>query len=157
MENILQELLQWMVDNIAFIVAAFLIFFEITPIKISPLSSLLHWIGKKITSQVMEQLEVIKKAHDEDTKQIKDRLDKQQLQIDEQSIARIRHAILGFADELRSGRSASKEKFDHIMSEDKTYEELIVKHGLQNAVYEQSFNFIRQKYHDCLVNNSFAK
>ena len=40
---------EWLGGNWGIVLAVFCIFFEIAPIKIHPISSILGWIGKKMT------------------------------------------------------------------------------------------------------------
>lgn len=59
------EILNWISKNIVQIIIVLSIFIQISPIKWNPLTSLLNWTGKLITSSVAEKVEEISKTIDD--------------------------------------------------------------------------------------------
>ena len=147
----MEEVLKWLSANWGWVVAFVGVFIEVTPIKVSPISALFKWIGKKTNQNINDHLDKLDKKFDEvDTK-----LAEQEKAIDMQRIANIRSLVLGFADELRRGGKASHENFLHVMDENATYEKLIVKYDIKNSVYVEAYKFICNKFHECMDTNSF--
>lgn len=151
MEESTKPFIEWLSNNWGWVIAFISIFIEIVPIKLSPISSLFKWIGKKINAGVNCRIDNLDKKIDE----IDERLEDQETLIDMQRIAGIRSLILSFADELRRGNPASHEQFIHVMNENGEYEKLVSKHKIINSVYAESYKYICNKYHDCMDKNSF--
>lgn len=56
------EILNWISKNIVQIIIVLSIFIQISPIKWNPLTSLLNWAGKLITSNIIEKVEQMNKT-----------------------------------------------------------------------------------------------
>ena len=76
---------------------------------------------------------------------------------DMQTADRIRTHVLNFAEDLRRGNSRTKEDFDLLLDEDKTYELIIEKYGEKNNVYTHAIKFVNKKYDEFMDNDSFAR
>ena len=76
---------------------------------------------------------------------------------DLQTADRIRTHVLNFADDLRRGNSRTKEDFDLLLEEDKTYELIMEKYGEKNNVYTHAIKFINKKYDEFMDNDGFAR
>ena len=55
-EKALEPVWKFLGNNWGWILAAFSVLFEITPIKIHPITSLLRWIGKKLTGDIRQDI-----------------------------------------------------------------------------------------------------
>lgn len=144
MEDATKPIVDFIANNWGWIVTVFLAFFEITPIKIKPISALCKWIGKKITGSI-----------EEDIKNINERLNETEKAIDYTRMANIKALVLDFANSCRNGRKHSREEFTHILSENDVYESLVKKYDIKNSVYQQDYKFVKDLYQKCLKENSF--
>ena len=134
----------WISSHIIWIVLAFSVFFEITPIKIHPLSSLIKWIGNKLNAGQDEQIKELIKV-----------TDKLQATMDENEKDRIRWEILDFANSCRNDRKHSRDEFQHIIALNDKYHELLSKTGDKNGVFEIEYNWIMSLYRERLEKNDF--
>ena len=85
--------------HVALIVAAASLFFEVSKIKVNPITFVLRWAGKRM----FEPFEI--------------RLDAVEKKIDENEIDRIRWEILEFANTCRKGERHTKDEFTHIIAQ----------------------------------------
>lgn len=76
---------------------------------------------------------------------------------DLQTADRIRTHVLNFAEDLRRGNSRTKEDFDLLLDEDRTYNEIVEKHQVNNNVYAHAIKFINKKYDEFMDNDGFAR
>lgn len=76
---------------------------------------------------------------------------------DLQTADRIRTHVLNFAEDLRRGNSRTKEDFDLLLREHDLYSQLVVKHTIENNVYEHAIKFVNKKYDEFMDNDGFAK
>lgn len=134
----------WISSHIIWIVLAFSVFFEITPIKIHPLSTLIKWIGNKLNAGQDEQIKELIKV-----------TDKLQSTMDENEKDRIRWEILDFANSCRNDRKHSRDEFQHIIALNDKYHELLSKTGDKNGVFEIEYNWIMSLYRERLEKNDF--
>lgn len=125
--------------------------FEISPIKWNPITSILTWLGKKMNSQVMKQVEEQDKKIDSLDKKI-DALD---LKLDMNEVDHIRWEILDFANECREGRRHTKDEFEHIISQNTKYHTLITEHDMTNGLIDIEYAYIVKIYNKCLEEDSF--
>ena len=125
--------------------------FEISPIKISPITSILTWLGKKMNSQVMTQVA----QQDEKIDSLNDKIDALDLKIDMNEVDHIRWEILDFANECREGRRHTKDEFEHIISLNTKYHTIITEHDMKNGLIDLEYAYIEHIYNKCLEENSF--
>ena len=137
MEQTTVPILEWLKGNWGWVISAFCVFFEITPIKLHPISAICKWIGDRLTSTIKKDIADLRKD------------------VDMARIAGIKAIVLDFANSCRNGRKHSKEEFTNILSENSEYERLVKKYDLKNDVYREDFNFILEIYRECLHKNSF--
>jgi len=76
---------------------------------------------------------------------------------DLQTTDRIRTHVLNFAEDLRRGNLRTKEDFDLLLDEDKTYNEIVEKHQVSNNVYAHAIKFINKKYDEFMDTDGFAR
>lgn len=118
---------------------------EISPIKINPLSSLCKWIGKTINAEVIEELKAVKS----DVATIK----KDQ---EEDNAENMRCRILSFARSCRRHEYHDAEEWNNIIEQLKKYESYVEERKIKNGVIEENAVYLRELYHERLVNNDFS-
>ena len=118
--------------------------FEISPIKISPWSWLLTRIGRAINRELLEKIDqmeenisIIKRDQEEDNAE------------------NMRHRILSFARGCRKHEHHDTEEWNIIMSLIKKYETYVVERHIDNGVMEENIKYLRELYHERLINNDF--
>lgn len=131
-------------DNLVSIIAIVSVFFEITPIKINPISSLLKYIGAKLNEDVIAEVTSMK----DEIKKIDDK-------VDQNEIDRIRWEILDFANSCRNQKKHTREEFLHIIELNQKYHKIIDEKGIENGQIDIEFAFIKRLYNRCLEENSF--
>ena len=137
MKDALEPIKQFLGSNWGWIVSAFLVLFEITPIKIHPITSILGWIGKKLNGNLKQDIADLRKD------------------VDEQRMSSIRSLVLDFSNSCLNGRKHTKEEFDHILEENKTYEKLVEKYEIDNDVYKEAIAYIKRIYRKRLDKRDF--
>ncbi len=133
----LEPILQFLGNNWGWILAIFLVFFEITPIKLHPITSLLGWIGKKLNGSLKADIADLRKD------------------VDEQRMSTIRTLVLDFSNSCLNKRKHTKEEFDHILEENKIYERLVAKYHVDNDVYAEAIAYIKRIYRRRLDKGDF--
>ena len=149
----MQQVLQWAADNWMQIAVALSLVVQISPIKWNPWSSLLTWIGKMLTKNVMTEIEGIKS----DLADVKAEQKRQEKESDENEMDRIRSEVLDFANSCRLRRRHTKEEFDHIFALNDKYQQLLEKTGQQNGRFEDAYEYIRVLYRRCMEQNDFLQ
>lgn len=137
----------WLRQNAptAALVVLFLSFIiQITPIKINPWTTLLKAISNALTSPISQKLDGL-------TGKI-DTLDRN---VTENEKDRIRWEILDFANSCRNDRKHTRDEFQHIITLDDKYKELLEKTHDKNGVFEIEMNYIRDLYAKRLEKNDF--
>ena len=127
-DKAMEPIWQFLGANWGWILAVFTVFFEITPIKLHPITSLLNWIGKKLNGSIKKDIADLRKD------------------VDEQRMSSIRTLVLDFSNSCLNGRKHTKEEFDHILEENKTYEKLVKKYNIDNDVYREAIAYIKRVY-----------
>ena len=129
-EKALEPVWKFLGNNWGWILAAFSVLFEITPIKIHPITSLLRWIGKKLTGDIRQDIADLRED------------------VDMQRLSSIRSLVLDFSNSCLNGRKHTKEEFDHILEENKNYEKLVAKYNgkIENDVYKEAIAYIKRIY-----------
>ena len=86
---------------------------------------------------------------------LKSRLDAMEKSNDMQTIRQIKAHVLDFANSCMNGRKHTYLEFRALIKEDETYNKLVEKYGLKNAVYKDDFNYVMEVYHECKKNRTF--
>jgi hypothetical protein len=118
--------------------------FEISPLKFSPISSFLNWIGKKLNKDVEDKISKI------DIK-----VDKVQSDLQSHKVESQRRDILNFADKVMRGEQKTKEDYQSIIKSHDRYVKYISENNLENGEIDLAFEYISQQYKECLKNNGF--
>ena len=129
MPKILDLIADWLGDNWGWIALAG-VFVDISPIKFSPITGILRWIGHKLTGELREQIAALR------------------ADVDAQQKDQIRTTVLEFSNSLIYRTHHTKEEFDHILELDSKYHQLL-KPGEKNSVYDSAIAFVRRVEAKC--------
>lgn len=140
----IKAVLDWLLDHWATVAVVLGVFFEITPIKLNPIHSVLSWVGKAVNGEVLQRID-----------EVEARLDAQGKSIDENEMDRIRWEVFDFANECRNGIKHTKDEFQHIISLNTKYHDLLDKYGEENGVFDAEYQYILELYKKCQHENSF--
>lgn len=151
MGEVLRNIWAWCLDNITVVVTVILAVIDIAPIKFNPIKAILKWLGKHFNAELKTEIDTIKA----DAKATKEKVEELERTVDNNEMDRIRWEILGFANSCRCGTKHSKEEFDHIISLEAKYTDLLTKTDTTNGVFEEEYKYILELYHHCLKNNTF--
>ncbi len=131
----MEKVMEWLGGNWGWAVALFCVFFEIAPIKLHPVSALLGWLGKKLTGGIQK-----------DISDLRGDVADLRKDVDEQRMSSIRTLVLDFSNSCLNGRQHTKEEFDHVLEENKVYEKLVQRYGVENEVYTEAYAYIKRIY-----------
>jgi hypothetical protein len=120
------------------------IVFEFAPIKFSPISTMLSWIGKRLNKDVKK-----------DISQLKEQVNEVKLDLQDHKVQSWRRDIIEFSDSLMLGKKRTKEQFDFIIGTHDKYEKYIEERGIENGQISLAYDFIKKAYQECCDNNSF--
>lgn len=120
------------------------IFVEISPIKISPVTSFFKWIADKLNKETKEQLQNISYQ----VSDVSGRLD--MLEIND-----MRSKILDFSNSCLNERRHTKDEFEHIIDLHTQYEDSITKHKMKNGRVDLAYKYISELYTKSMKENSF--
>lgn len=123
--------------HIALIVAAGSIFFEVSKIKINPITFILRWAGKRMFEPFDKRLDAVEKK------------------IDENEIDRIRWEILEFANTCRKGERHTKDEFTHIIAQNDKYHNILKQYNMTNGQIDADYEYIEGLYKRCQEQNDF--
>lgn len=147
----MEQVLYWLGDNWVQVCLAASLVIQISPIKWNPWTTLLNWVGKMLTKDVMREVAGIKK----DLAEVKAEQKRQEQEADENEMDRIRSEVLDFANTCRLKRRHTKEEFDHIFAVNDKYKRLLKKNGRTNGRFEEAFDYIQTLYRKCMTENDF--
>lgn len=118
---------------------------EVSKIKINPWSWIAKKIGKALNGEVLDKLDVQGKE-----------IDKLREICDEREANDCRYRILRFDDEIRHSARHTKEHFDQILGDIKSYEDYCSDHPkYRNNVAHFAIQNIKNTYQRCESENSF--
>lgn len=126
-------------------------FVEVSKIKINPWSSLFKWIGSKMMEDVKTEIKEIKDEQKELAKKQEEL--KRQRAID--AADAIKAEIFKFYNECQKGQRHSEAEFNHIIQQNKKYEDLIEETGEENGVYTAEYKYILTIYTKCQLEKDF--
>lgn len=133
----MDKVADWLGGNWGWVIVVFSVFFEIAPIKIHPVSSVLRWIGKKLTGDIRKDIADLRED------------------VDRQRMANIRSLVLDFSNSCLNGRRHTREEFEHVIAENHHYDELVRKYGIANDVYTEAYEYVLRVYRKCLDQQKF--
>lgn len=143
----LPQLWSWLREDaptIALIVLILSFVIQFTPIKINPWTFLLESLGKALTGSTCKKIDdLIKK------------IDTIENNVTENEKDRIRWEILDFANSCRNDRKHTRDEFQHIVSLNDKYKNLLEKTNDKNGVFEVEMKYIKDLYAEKLEKNDF--
>lgn len=119
---------------------------QISPVKVNPWDTILHWIGDRLNSNITKKVNSLEK-----------KLDKHIAESAERDLKDTRAQILSFCNSCMNGTRHSKEQFDFIVKQCDDYETYIAENDIRNGVIESAMKEIRRLYDKCIQNNSFLR
>lgn len=146
-----EQVADWIAHNLIQIIIILSIFIQITPIKWNPWSTFFNWIGKIITSESTSQ---INKLIDK-TDNLEQNILNVQSNLNENEKDRIRWEILDFANSCHNGKLHTKDEFEHIITLNKKYKNLLKLTNDENGVFEVEYEYIKNLYAENLKTNNF--
>lgn len=146
-----QKAVDWLVHNIIQIALLISVFIQITPIKINPWSKLFKWIGGLITAESDKKINALIKT----TGEMEKKITNLQTNMNENEKDRIRWEILDFANSCRNGRRHTKDEFQHIITLNDKYKNLLAITGDKNGVFEMEYEYIKKLYAERQEKNDF--
>lgn len=114
------------------VLAVFGVVIEVTPIKVSPLK----WIGRRLNSELREDVKILKKEVDD--------LKKEQIQ---KNIEQKRKIILDFANSLRQDKKHTVEEYENIIRVIDDYMIMCEKHNIKNGYIDIQSKYINDTYY----------
>lgn len=147
----IEKVLDYLVHNIAQILFIGSLVIQISPIKINPWSALFKWLGKVITADSNKRIDsLIKKLERTETSIIG-----LQKNIDENEKDRIRWEVLDFANSCRNGKKHTKDEYQHIITLNTKYKDLLKRTKDKNGVFEEEYKYIQKLYAERQEKNDF--
>ena len=132
-----QQVIEWIGDHIVAVLVTLSVFIQIAPIKINPWSSLIKWVGKMLNGNLQQQVIELSNTIDENEKD------------------RIRWQVLDFANSCRNGRRHTKDEFQHIITLNDKYTELLKRTNDKNGYFDEEYKYIKELFRDCQSKNNF--
>ena len=120
---------------------------EISPIKFNPITMILKWIGDKMNSGIKAEIDIVKKAQEEQRKDFQD-----------YKVSQYRYEIFQFENEIRDNNDHhTEEQYNHILEQCKKYETYCEDNNIPNGKAEMAIKHIRDVCYDHLKDDSFEK
>lgn len=117
---------------------------EFTPIKFSPISAILGWIGNKLNRDMKKDID-----------KLQDEMSTVKTDLRDHKVDSWRNSILCFADDLSHNKKKSKEGYEYIIKAHDNYEKYLSANNLDNGQVTLAYKYIQECYSECLKNNSF--
>lgn len=151
---------QWIWDHILAIILVLSIFFEISKIKINPIS----WVMKLLFKPVKKDMDDMKtelksdiasmeKKLSEEIDSVKTEVTSAHNRIDEltnstelSEISRIRWSIIEFSNSIENNQKHIRDEYRHIKDEADRYHALIEKHNIKNGFITEEMEKINSHY-----------
>ncbi len=120
---------------------------EISPIKFNPITMILKWMGDKMNSGIKAEIDIVKKAQEEQRKDFQD-----------YKVSQYRYEIFQFENEIRDNNDHhTEEQYNHILEQCKKYESYCKDNNIPNGKAEMAIKHIRDVCYDHLKDDSFEK
>ena len=157
----LSTIWEW-IRNIASIVAVLSFVVEFTPIKLHPLTFVFHTLGGAFNKDLNEKIDNLnKEVNDlkkdllETESSLKEKIDSNDRKQSIRHMKNLRSEILSFSSSCMHKERHTKNEFENFFDNHKEYEDLISELGMTNGVVDEEFEYTKEVYHDCLMNDSF--
>lgn len=159
-QELMQIISKWIANNIVIIIVFLSLFFEVSKIKINPISTLLKLLYKPIDEKIIETKEEVNnkiKANETEVNTEINNISEYITKIDEslsmigEKIAKnemlsIRWNILNMASGIENNQKYSREQYNQIFNDFNIYIKLIDEFGFQNNVVDNAINEINNHY-----------
>lgn len=146
-----QHIIDIILDKLPTILLLLSVFFEVTPVKFSPLTLLVKWFAKIINKETIIRLTIIEERQEAQAVAIEklrdyteERFDAQKRAGLEQQAAEMRNEIINFSENLKLGRTYSDKQFEYILGVISEYHEHCEKHQIHNHYIDEAHEFIRE-------------
>lgn len=147
----IETVLNYLVHNIAQILFIGSLIIQIAPIKINPWSALFKWLGKTITADSNKRIDSLIKKIEKTEASIAGL----QKNMDENEKDRIRWEVLDFANSCRNGKKHTKDEYQHIITLNTKYKDLLKRTKDKNGVFEEEYKYIQKLYAERQEKNDF--
>lgn len=128
MKEVLEPVASWLGGNWGWVLTVLLALFEVTPIKLHPITAVLAWIGKRMTGELWKAVQELRED------------------VDAQQMDTIRTTVLDFSNSCLNGGLHTKEEFDHVIKLNEKYEKLVKRYDVKNEVYTEAYAYILRIY-----------
>ena len=154
------DILTWLWDHIVIIILVLSVFFEISKIKINPISWIIKFVFRPIRKdmddmkkelkddisnmeqKLSEEIDSVKSEVSSEHKRIDDLISSTELS----EISRIRWNIIEFSNSIENGQKHIRDEYRHIKDDAKRYHTLVEKYGLDNGIIDEEMEKINKKY-----------
>lgn len=132
----LENVLRWLAGHWGSIVAVFLVFVQITPIKWNPLSSIAKWLGDLMFGDLRKSVDKVQTTLDSHIREDED-----------EKASNKRYRILRFYDEMCDKRKHSESHFEDILEDIDDYEKYCETHPqFRNNRGKAAMDYITTSY-----------
>lgn len=156
------DILSWLWDHIVLIILVLSVFFEISKIKINPISWIMKIFFKPIRkdmdemkSELKSDISNMEKKLSEEMDSIKAEVSSEHQRIDDlisstelSEISRIRWNIIEFSNSLENGQKHIRDEYRHIKDDAKRYHTLVEKYDLDNGIIDEEMEKINKRYNE---------
>jgi len=148
--------MEWSIEAIITAIAGTILgamtFIQITPIKLNPWSRIAKMIGRAINAELIEKVNDLHNQVDA----LSSKIELVEEGSKQRNASNVRNRIINFGDSLLHGKNYSKEHFNQIMIDIKSYETYCREHkDFENGITVQTTEYIKNKYAYNLEHNSF--
>lgn len=133
----METILKWMLAHWIQCAGILAVFVQIAPIKVSPITALVNWVGNIMVGDIRRELAAM------------------QASIDANEKDRIRWEVLDFANSCRNGIRHTKDEFQHIIALNTKYKKLLHKTNDENGVFDAEYEYILELYAERQRKNDF--
>lgn len=138
-------------DKLPTIILLLSVFFEITPVKFSPITIFVKWFGNIINKETHERLRIIEETQDTQANTLESLKEYTEAKFDayertelERQAVDMRNEIINFSENLKLGRIYSDKQFEYILGVISNYHEHCTRHQIHNHYIDEAHDFIRE-------------
>ena len=157
-----KDIASWVADHLVAIILVLSVFFEISKIKLNPISWVMKLLLKPmkkdiddVKSELKTDISNMKKEISAEIDAIKENISSEHKRIDEliastelSEISRIRWNILEFASSIDNNQKHIRDEYRHIKDEADRYHALTQKYNIKNGLTDESMEKINKKYEE---------
>ena len=164
----MMDVLSWLWDHIVIIILVLSVFFEISKIKINPIS----WITKLLFKPIRKDIDDMKaelkadissveKKLSEEIDSVRQEVSSEHQRIDDlisstelSEISRIRWNIREFSNSIENGQKHIRDEYRHIKDDAKRYHDLVEKYNIDDGIIDEEMEKINKRYDENKHSNS---